>query len=236
MKKRILCLFLALLLIVPFILTSCDKETTDAEKIEQIRNSGDVALTLSLWVPTNSDVNDEAFKENLLAIQNQINQKLKRDYSTQIIITAVSVEEYQAKLAERVSSIKNTTAISTADKTDTTKLPLPSTVADSYVNKVELTESGRYDTVYPDLLSNQIDIFYISGKDNYQYFINDGALYSLTKVLDVQTGSYRDIRKMISQSILDSYKINNGIYAIPNNHQFVNSTNYKYVHLWVIME
>lgn len=229
MRKRILCLFFALLLIVPFILTSCKKELTEQEQIEKIKNSGDVALTLSLWIPTNSDVEDETFKTNLQAIEDYINVELKKTYSTQIKITAIPADEYQAKLAQKVSSSKDSTILTDEDKNNPNKLQLPSTVADSYVNVVEKTESGRYDIVYPELLSNQIDIFYISGKDNYQYFIDDDALYSLKTVLDVQTGSYKDIRKMISHYVLDGYTVNNNIYALPNNHQYVNSTNYKYV-------
>ena len=230
MRKRILCLFFALLLIVPFILTSCKKELSEQEQIEKIKNSGDVAFTLSIWIPTNSDVNDQAFKDNLKAIQDQINVELKKTYSTQIEITAIPANEYQEKLAQKITSIKQSTILTEEDKKDSDKLQLPSTVADSYTNVVEKDpDTGRYFIKYPELLSNQIDIFYISGKENYQHFIKDQALYNLTKVLDVQTGSYKDIRKMISHYVLDSYKINNEIYAIPNNHQYVNSTNYKYV-------
>lgn len=230
MGKRILCLFFALLLVIPFVLTSCKKELTEEERMEQIKNAGDVALTLSLWIPTNSNVDDTTFKENLQAIEDQINVELKRTYSTQIKITAVSFEEYQQRLSEHLTTIKNNTAITNEDKKDPNKIPLPNIVADRYENKVEKTESGRYDIVYPSVLSNQIDIFYINGKENYQYFIDEGALYSLKQVLDVQTGSYRDIRKMISNSILSKYTNNTGnIYAIPNNHQFVTSTNQQYL-------
>ncbi len=230
MGKRILCLFFVLLLIVPFVFSSCKKELTEEEQIEQIKNAGDVALTLSLWIPTNSDVDDTAFKENLQAIENQINIELKRTYSTQIKITAVPFEEYQQKLSDHLTTIKSNTAITNEEKKDPNKLLLPSIVADNYENKVEKTESGRYDIIYPSVLSNQIDIFYINGKDNYQYFIDAGALYSLKQVLDVQTGSYRDIRKMISHAILSNYSNSTGdIYAIPNNHQFATGTNQKYL-------
>lgn len=230
MRKRILCLFFALLLIVPFILTSCKKELSEREQIEKIKNSGDVAFTLSMWIPTNSDVNDQDFKDNLKAIQDQINVELKKTYSTQIEITAIPADEYQEKLAQKISSIKQSTILTEGDKNNPNKLQLPSIVADTYTNEVEKDPvSGRYFIKYPELLSNQIDIFYINGKENYQHFIKDQALYKLTKVLDIQTGSYKDIRKMISHYVLDSYKINNEIYALPNNHQYVNSNNYKYV-------
>lgn len=242
MKKRIICLFLALLMIIPFILTACEEELTEQEIMDQISNSGDIALTLSVWVPTNSDVNDQAFKDNLEAVQEYINTILRKDYTTQIEIKALPVAEYQQKLKEHVDSIRATTAVTDEEKKDPSKTQLPSVIADSYKNNVEKTESGRYEIDYPEVLSNQIDIFYISGEDNYRYFIDNQALYSLKSVLHEQTGSYNDIRKMIQKSILNKYQYKNvklegssaaiaddDIFAIPNNHIYTNSENNKYI-------
>ncbi len=229
MRKRILCLFFALLLIVPFILTSCKNELSEQEQMEKIRNSGDVALTLSITIPTKSTIDDD-FKNNLQAIEDQINVELNKTYSTKIKINAIPYDEYQEQLAQSITNAKDSTILTDEDKNNPNKLQLPSTVADNYTNVVKKKEdTGRYYIEYPELLPNQIDIVYISGKENYQYFIDDDALYSLKSVLDVQTGSYKDIRKMISHYVLSNYTVNNNIYALPNNHTYVNSTNYKYV-------
>ena len=73
------------------------------------------------------------------AIEDYINVELKKTYSTQIKITAIPANEYQAKLAQKVSSSKDSTILTDEDKNNPNKLQLPSTVADSYVNVVEKT-------------------------------------------------------------------------------------------------
>ena len=55
MKKRIISLFLSLLMLCATVFTGCSAEKTDDEKRKENACAGDTAYTLSLWVPTNSD-------------------------------------------------------------------------------------------------------------------------------------------------------------------------------------
>ena len=57
MKKRFLCLILAIVMVVPFILASCGESESD--KMKEIILGGDGAeveraLTLSIWLPTDA--------------------------------------------------------------------------------------------------------------------------------------------------------------------------------------
>ena len=99
MFKKMLSIVLAMLILIPFVLTftSCDKERTEEEIIYDIINSGTIALKLSLWIPTNSNSPD--FEERLDAVQNEINAILRdKNYSTEIEITAFSADEYDEKI------------------------------------------------------------------------------------------------------------------------------------------
>ena len=228
MKKRIICLVLMILMVLPFILTSCEKEMSEQELMEQIRNAqdGKIATTLSIWIPTNSVVNElpagksyselsdeqkETFSGKLLLVEEAINKKLSASYLYKVDLIAVSADEYEQKLNEKLESAKNDPS------------PLPSVVADKYVNVVEKNDLGLYEIVYPELLSNQIDIFYISGKDNYTELAAQDLLYDITSYLHEQSGVYNDIRKMIYSSALEAYKVNDKYYALPNNHSYISS-------------
>ena len=110
MFKRILSVAIAMLMLIPFVLslTSCEKARTEEEIIDDIVNSGTTALTLSIWIPTNSDSDSKEFKDRLLAVEGRINEILRdKNYSTEIELTAVSIDEYQEKLNAHLDSIEH---------------------------------------------------------------------------------------------------------------------------------
>ena len=54
MKKRLLCLVLAMIMICSLFLVSCSDERTEDEIRMENVCKGDVAYTISLWIPTDS--------------------------------------------------------------------------------------------------------------------------------------------------------------------------------------
>ena len=59
-----------------FALASCEEERTEEEIVNDIVNSGTTALTLSIWIPTNSDTNTQEFKDRLSKVENKINNNI----------------------------------------------------------------------------------------------------------------------------------------------------------------
>lgn len=225
MIKRIFSVALAMLMLIPFVfgLTSCENERTEEEIINDIVNSGTTALTLSVWIPTNSDANSQEFKDRLLAVQDKINEILRdKNLSTEIEFTAVSNSEYEEKLAAHLTDIKA--------KVEAKKGLLPSSVSQGYVNKaikIPYGDSYMYELAYPKVLDTQIDLFMIRDYDNYNSLVQAENLYALDSYLAVG-GKYADVRKMISPAIFSQYLINNSTYAIPNNHQYTDAK-YQYM-------
>ncbi len=226
MVKRILSIALAMLMLIPLVLsfTSCEKERTEEEIINDIVNSGVTALTLSIWIPTNSDVESEEFQNRLNAVEAGINEILRdKNYSTEIELTAISNEEYETKLQAHLDEIEI--------KVEAKKGLLPSNVSQGYVNKavkIPYGDSYMYELAYPDVLETQIDLFMIRSYDEYKSLVQAENLYALDSYLSIDGGRYSDIRRMISPSVLSQYVINKSTYAIPNNHQYTNAE-YQYM-------
>lgn len=226
MSKRILSVALAMLMLIPFVLglTSCQKERTEEEIINDIVNSGTIALTLSVWIPTESDTESAEFNERLTAVETAINEILRdKNLSTEIKLTAVSNDEYEEKLDAHLAEIKK--------KVDAKKGVLPSNVSQSYVNKaikIPYGDSYMYELAYPDVLETQVDLFMIRSYDEYKSLAQAKNLYSLDSYISKLGGRYADIHKMISPAVLAEYVVGGSTYAIPNNHQYTNAQ-YQYM-------
>ncbi|MBR2025198.1 MAG: hypothetical protein IKA02_05270, partial [Clostridia bacterium] len=226
MSKKILSIVLVMLMILPlaFVLTSCEEQRTEEEIINDIVNSGTTALTLSIWIPTNSDTNSQEFKDRLSKVEDKINEILRdKNLSTEIEITAFPTDEYEEKLANHLDEIKA--------KVEAKKGLLPSNISQGYVNKavkVPYGDSYMYELAYPSVLDTQIDLFMIRDYDNYKKLVQSENLYSLDSYLSLEGGRYSDIRRMISAAVFSKYNLNKSTYAIPNNHLYTNAQ-YQYI-------
>ena len=225
MNKRIICIILAMLLLIPFVLTSCSQELTDDEIIDKIINSGSTALTLSIWVPTEANVDDQNFKDRVDAVEDAINAILRdKNYSTMIEIHAISKDKYVEELNKKLDSAEQSVSKDFGGV-------LPSAYSQGYVNKakkVPIGNSYMYELDYPAIISSQLDIFYIGGYSNYLSYVNSGDAIKLNDYIN-SGNKYGDINKMISPKILEQLSIGGGKYAIPNNHLYTKDTTYQYV-------
>lgn len=218
MKKRILCLILAVLMLVPLVFTSCSNEASDEDIINNIISGGEIALTLSIWIPTDSDTNSTDFKDRLTEVQNEINAiLLDKNYSTKVELVAIKDSEYEAKLAERFASMKvavdkNGSAYATADK---------------YINSAIKNELDMYELFYPPVLDSQMDIFLIRGYEDYVSHVNAGNTQKLDAYISQNGSLYSNIHKLIRPNILSQMKVNGNTFAIPNNHLYADK--YQYV-------
>ncbi len=222
MKKRILSLLLVIMMILSVVLTGCSTEKTDDEKRRENASAGDTAFTLSLWIPTNSNSEDPAFLERLNAVESAINAKLATD-NTKIKLIAISDEQYEQKLAEKLNQSKAST------------LAKPVVVGKDYKNDAEPVypdennkEDYFYQLKFPELLENQIDICLIRDYNTYVDFVNKGYLYSLNSYVTSDSASYPRFKKIIKDELISSLIINKNLYAISNNRDYAKDE-YKFI-------
>lgn len=226
MKKRLMCLIVAMLMVLPLILTSCGDELTPEEIANANFQEADLALTLSMWLPAPrvdtdgdgvKDGLDSNFAARLEAVEDAVNDILRsNNYCTELEIVAIDEEQYYAKLTERFDSIKE------AEKTDG-KAYL---TANKYVNHAIKNEvTGIYEMAYPEVLNTQLDIFFVGNYENYISYINSGDTYELNGFFtegQVFNGLFKKIRSMF----MDATKVNGKYYAIPNNHVYADNGQY----------
>lgn len=219
MKKRLLCLVLALIMVLPLILTSCKEELTAKQIADANFQAANKALTLSVWLPTDAVIDDK-FNERLAKVEEAINAILVSDNtSTKLDIVAINENEYYEKLNERLVAIKE------AEKTQGTAYA----TANKYVNQSVLNpETHIYELAYPPVLDTQLDLFFVGGYSNLLNYMSNNDMYPLNEFYkDGQT--YNGLFKNIRGIFMDSMKFNGTYYAIPNNHDFAGEGQYVVV-------
>lgn len=227
MKKRLLCLLMAILMLSSVVLVSCADEKTDDQIRQENVCKADTAYTLSVWIPTNAsskDVADEnsEFNKRLNAVEEAINDLLSSN-STRIEIVAKSNDEYDAKLMEKLTFASSS------------NLAKPSLLGEKYVNSAYAytppnagPEDYFYKLKYPEILENQVDICLIRDYTTYNSLVGMGALHPLNSYVTASTASYPRILKMIRTEFVDPLMIKGSLYAIPNNRKYVED-DYQYI-------
>ena len=226
MKKMLMCFIVAMLMILPLILTSCGDELTPEEIANANFQEADKALTLSMWLPVPQvdtdgdgvkDGLDSNFSTRLNAVESAINDFLRsNNYCTELEIVAIDEKEYYSKLNERFESVKE------AEKTNG-KAYL---TANKYVNHAVKNETtGIFEMAYPDVLDTQLDIFFVGDYENYVKYINSGDTYELNSFF-TEGQVYNGLFKKIRSLFMDAVKVNNKYYAIPNNHVYADNGQY----------
>ncbi len=227
MKKSLLCLIVMMLLLLPVLLTSCGDDMTAEDIANANFQKAEKALTLSLWLPVSPNVDsngdgvndklDNRFDERLQAVEEKINDYLRsNNYCTKIEIVAVLEDEYYGKLTDKFDSIKEI-------EKEEGKAHF---IADKYVNHaVKNEETQVFEMAYPELLDQQLDIFFVGGYDNYVSYIEKGNTQALDDFF-TEGQVYNDLFKKIRSVFFDATKVNNSYYGIPNNHVFAEKGQY----------
>ncbi len=207
MKKRLMCLFLCLVMIVG-VLASCAKKT-DEEAEEDIKDqASEQAITLTLWVVSEEEVT----AKTAAAVNAAINTLTKAKFKTQVLVQYYTEDEYRAKLEETIRAYEE----DLANRVVTTE----SETEDETTGQVEVTDEtetnewGMSVIKYPEALKNQVDIIYIAGEDMYLDFIENEWLAELDTEL---TSASKKIKEYVSATLLSAAKQNGVTYAVPNN-------------------
>ena len=209
MKKRMLCFILALIMVLPLVLVSCNSQS-EADRMKEIilGTEGDEterAYTLSLWIPTNkitiegvtADLSELSQKDRKAlqkqnpdiyeflvrvdAVEEALNKILvSRNYYTHIDIVPVNDKFYEKSIDDRFDSMS-----ANSDPGDMNKR------GDSDEYKNDVTEeivgnSTLYKLLYRPVDRNQLDIFLIRSYDKYVSYINSNYILPLNSLSPIE--------------------------------------------------
>ncbi len=217
MKKRLLCLFLCVVMLLSVVLTGCNKKDDEQATEDISQDASSTATTLSMWVVSEEPVSAQTAE----LINAEINKITKTKFRTQLVIQFFTEDEYRDKLEEAIlayQAANGSKPVETepveGDEEATGSEGSTVVTEETYVN-----EDGVSIIKYPDLLENQVDILYIGGKngvgeDMYFDFIDNGWLAPLDDALE---NTSKQIREYISTALMAAAKHQGTTYAIPNN-------------------
>ena len=237
MKRRLVSFLLCIAMIFTGILaTGCAGEGDDSLTTETGEDSGSAlvrsGMTLTLWVPTESEMNEET-EEALELVEEAINKITQSEFDTAIKIYAIPTDEYEeavkkqmADITARVEAEEEAAAARRKAEREAAKNgeTLPAT------EKTEIEEiENPYDLIvnsgasYPQVENNQMDIFLVRGYEDYQYYVKENLLMPLDEEIN---GTSKILKSYIYPSFFEAAKIDGITYAVPNNHAL---GEYKYL-------
>jgi len=212
MKKRLLCMFLCLVMMLSVVLTACGKKT-DKDAEENISDAAsETAMTLTMWVVSEEKVSDAT----AAMVSEALNAITKAKFKTQLVLKYFTEDEYEARLTETIKAYEaekatqTTAPKDTATGSETEKVTATAPIED----ETETNEYGMSIIKYPELVRNQVDIIYIAGEDMYLDFIENNWLAQLDVEL---TSASKKINEFVASTLMDSVKYNGKTFAVPNN-------------------
>ncbi len=224
MNKRLIALFLCLVMMLSVVLASCAEDSEEDAKNELEEAKVASNMTLTMWIVSESPVSDSIRND----VTKAINSLTKAKYKTQLDIHYLSEEEYFDKLTEAMEAYaatkKEQSATTKPAETGTTGEG-GTTVAGTTVEEIITDENGMYRDNYPIVLENQVDIIYIgdvtlangkvmTGEQMYNELRSDNWLAVLD---DALKGDAKKIKEYVSPTLLAAVQETGSTYAIPNN-------------------
>ena len=221
MNKRLIALFLCLVMLLSVGLASCaDSTEEDAkEELEQAKVASN--MTLTMWIVSESPVSDSIRND----VTKAINALTRAKYKTQLEIYYLSEEEYFGKITEAMEAFSAAKKQQNAGKpaqSETTKEDEAGTTAEEIITD----EHGMYRDNYPVVLKNQVDIIYIgdvedgegnllmSGQEMYNKLRAGDWLAALDETIK---GDAKKLKEFVSPTLLSAVQEKGVTYAIPNN-------------------
>ena len=241
MTKKLICLVLAVLMIVP-LLAACGD---DGDAVDNITSdASQYTTTLNMWLVTDSHLVAQASQrvregyvpEDVPADNLPADAELTEK---QQVVDTWSSDEQDAFL--QVYAVEQAVNKLTKSKFKT-QIKLFYVHTDDYYETVEKAfadhqaaiDDGSYQSAgqntteetviidgipqlkYPETQNYVVDILYLDGYDRYLSYINNGWLKDMTTLLNTDAV---EIGKYVDASFLAAMKYNNFTYAIPNYHE-----------------
>lgn len=193
MKKKLLALFLGILMIASCLI-SCQQESETLVGEEDEADEG--AMTLTLWLPTYDGTTDEAVAK----VEAAINLLTTSKYSTAIELKLIPSENYEREVKAKLAELEEYYSDD-----------------DRLMGSAETGEImiGENSAIYPLASENQMDIFLIRGYEDYMEFYDKGYIEELSSEI-ATTGKL--LNQYIYPTFMDMAEIYGDLYAVPNNH------------------
>ena len=220
MNKRLIALFLCLVMMLSVFLAGCAESTEEDAKEELAEAKVASNMTLTMWIVSESPVTETIRND----VSKAINALTKAKYKTQLEIHYLSEEEYFEKVTDAMEAFAQAKKEQNAEKpveTDTNGETVGTTV-----EEIVTDEHGMYRDNYPIVLENQVDIIYIgdvkdgegnllmSGQQMYNELRSDNWLAALDEAIK---GDAKKIKEFVSPTLLSAVQEKGVTYAIPNN-------------------
>ncbi len=234
MKKRLISLLLAMVMLLSLCMTACssEEESETAEEDEPQRPN----IALTIYAVTD----DSTTAEGLAAVEEKVSNYCVAKYKTAIDLRFVTEKQYQKQLEdmyqkfaeeEEAKKAAEAEAKKKAKEEAAYKATLTPEEKKKYEQqkrleakkkaeeaekleqeKNELIEQGKDVAVLKDV---QMDIIYIPTADAYYKNIEEGLLTDLTTFL---SGTYKNVRDYVYPSFMTAATVNGQVFGIPNNH------------------
>ena len=207
MNKKLVCLFLSILMLLSVCLSACGKKTDEEVEKDLADDASANAATIVLCLMSDQPVNEET----VAAITDAANAITEKKFKTRLVLKYFTADEYYAQLeasyaAREEARANGSSTIITEEQSE----------EQTYVD-----EYGVVQIQYPTVAGYQIDIFYLggdevmSGEERFKDYLAKGWLNSLGTEVD---NASKKLKQFISPQFLSNMKsANKGIYAIPSN-------------------
>ena len=221
MNKRLIALFLCLVMMLSVFLAGCAESTEEDAKEELAEAKVASNMTLTMWIVSESPVAESIRAD----VTKAINVLTKAKYKTQLEIYYLSEAEYFEKVTDAMEAYTEAKKQQNANKpaqSGTTTAEEGGTTAEEIVTD----ENGMYRDNYPIVLENQVDIIYIgdvkdgegkllmSGQQMYNELRKGDWLAALDETIK---GDAKKIKEFVSPTLLSAVQETGVTYAIPNN-------------------
>ena len=222
MNKRLIALFLCLVMMLSVFLAGCAEDSEEDAKNELEEAKVASNMTLTMWIVSESPVSEEIRSD----VTQAINALTRTKYKTQLDIQYLSEEEYFSKLTTAMAAYAENKKQQNANNTVETGTTATGEETGTTVEEIVTDEFGMYRDNYPIVLENQVDIIYIgdvndgngnllmSGQEMYNKLRADDWLAPLD---DAIKGDAKKIKEFVSPTLLSAVQEKGATYAIPNN-------------------
>lgn len=220
MNKRLIALFLCLVMMLSVFMTACSEDSEEDAKNELEEAKIASNMTLTMWIVSESPVSETIRAD----VTKAINALTKAKYKTQLEIYYLSEEEYFSKLTAAMEAYALAKKEQNADKPVETGSD--GEEVGTTIEEIVTDEHGMYRDNYPIVLENQVDIIYIgdvkdgngnllmSGQQMYNELRSDNWLSALDEAIK---GDAKKIKEFVSPTLLSAVQEKGVTYAVPNN-------------------
>ena len=192
MSKKILCLLLCLVMLLPAVLTACGKKSAEEAESDINKEASKSTMTLSPYLMSEKAVSEEQEK----AIEDAVNKITKSKFKTKLDIRYFTADMYYEALEKAFVGAEDAKAAKKAAEQalkEAIKRGEATTSASTEETEEEtvLNEYGVSELKYPAIEDYQVDIFYLGGYEklmeyNGKKWLNrlDQELSSSSKLLN----------------------------------------------------